>query len=78
MVHLGDRDEVLAYARSHYIPVELANSADAPLHLTKRGCLIWARKCMTGRDSVGSYRGGNPTHLRAARKCRYHGIRAWR
>jgi SAM-dependent methyltransferase len=44
MVHLADRDEVMAYARSHLIPAEVAGHADAPLELTKRGCLIWARK----------------------------------
>jgi hypothetical protein len=44
MVHLGDHDEVMAYARSHLIATELAKRADVPLVLTKRGCLIWARK----------------------------------
>jgi hypothetical protein len=44
MVRLDDHDEVLAYARSHLIPVEIAEQAVAPLTLTKRGCLVWARK----------------------------------
>ena len=44
MVRLADRDEVKAYARSHHIPAEVAKGAVAPLHLTKRGCLVWARK----------------------------------
>ena len=44
MVQLHDRDDVLAYARSHLIPIEVAERTAAPLTLTKRGCLVWARK----------------------------------
>jgi ubiquinone/menaquinone biosynthesis C-methylase UbiE len=44
MVCLHDRDEVLAYARSHLIPRVVAERVDPPLTLTKRGCLIWAHK----------------------------------
>ena len=43
MVDLGDRGEVLAYARSHLIEASLAERVSVPLALTKRGCLIWAR-----------------------------------
>jgi SAM-dependent methyltransferase len=44
MVELHDRDEVAAYARSHLLPVEIAERVHPPITLTKRGCLIWARK----------------------------------
>jgi SAM-dependent methyltransferase len=41
---LRDRDEVVAYARSHLLPATVAEHVETPLTLTKRGCLIWARK----------------------------------
>ena len=44
MVVLRDEDEVAAYARSHLIPPEAVRSAVAPVTLTKRGCLVWARR----------------------------------
>jgi SAM-dependent methyltransferase len=44
MVLLHDRDEVVAYARSHLIPPESAARVDVPLTLTKRGCLVWAHR----------------------------------
>lgn len=44
MVRLSDRDEILAYARSHLIPAEAVQQVRPPLTLTKRGCLVWARR----------------------------------
>ena len=44
MVRLGDQSEVAAYARSHLLPVSVADAVDPPLTLTKRGCLVWARR----------------------------------
>jgi SAM-dependent methyltransferase len=44
MVQLHDREELMAYARSHLIPADTAERVEVPVTLTKRGCLIWARK----------------------------------
>lgn len=44
MTHLPDRDAVLAYCRSHLLPPEAAGRVTPPLWLTKRGCLIYARR----------------------------------
>jgi SAM-dependent methyltransferase len=44
IVRLADRDEVAAYARSHLLPAEAADAVVPPLTLTKRGCLVWARR----------------------------------
>jgi hypothetical protein len=44
MVILHDREEVAAYARSHSIPPQVAEAVEAPITLTKRGCLVWARR----------------------------------
>ena len=44
LVHLNDRDDVAAYARSHLLPQALAEAVTPPLVLTKRGCLVWARR----------------------------------
>lgn len=41
---LQTRDEVRAYCRHHYIPVERADHVDIPLWLTKRGVLVTAAK----------------------------------
>jgi SAM-dependent methyltransferase len=44
MVELHDGDEILAYARSHLIPTNLAARVSPPVTLTKRGCLVWATR----------------------------------
>jgi len=44
LVQLSDRGEVAAYARSHLLPPSAAEAVDPPLTLTKRGCLVWARR----------------------------------
>ena len=44
LVHLGDRDEGAAYARSHLLPPGVCDNVTFPLTLTKRGCLVWARR----------------------------------
>lgn len=44
LVRLADRDEVAAYARSHLLPARVADAVEPPLSLTKRGCLVWARR----------------------------------
>jgi SAM-dependent methyltransferase len=44
MVRLHDLDEVHAYARSHLLPAEVFEGVQPPITLTKRGCLVWARK----------------------------------
>jgi len=41
---LPDRDAVLRYCRSHFLPPEAADRATPPVTLTKRGCLVWARR----------------------------------
>lgn len=41
---LHTRDEVRAYCRHHYIPIDRAEQVDVPLWLTKRGVLIRATK----------------------------------
>lgn len=41
---LPDRDAVLGYCRSHFLPPEVADRVTPPVTLTKRGCLIWARR----------------------------------
>jgi SAM-dependent methyltransferase len=43
-VELHDRDEVMAYARSHLIPAHVGGCVSAPVTLTKRGCLVWATR----------------------------------
>jgi len=44
VVLLNDRVEVAAYARSHLLPGHLAEEVDPPLTLSKRGCLVWAKR----------------------------------
>ena len=44
LVRLQDRAEVIAYARSHLLPASVADAVSLPMTLTKRGCLIWARR----------------------------------
>jgi SAM-dependent methyltransferase len=44
MVELRDGDEVYAYVRSHLLSADVAEQVQPPITLTKRGCLIWARK----------------------------------
>ncbi|HEY5025910.1 MAG TPA: class I SAM-dependent methyltransferase [Acidimicrobiales bacterium] len=44
LVHLDDREEVAAYARSHLLPPSVAEAVIPPVTLTKRGCLVWARR----------------------------------
>jgi hypothetical protein len=41
---LVSREEVRAYCRHHYIPVERGEQAESPLWLTKRGVLVRATK----------------------------------
>jgi SAM-dependent methyltransferase len=41
---LPDRDAVLRYCRSHFLPSEAADGVTPPVTLTKRGCLVWARR----------------------------------
>lgn len=41
---LPDRAAVATYARHHHLPADIGNRVTTPLTLTKRGCLIWARK----------------------------------
>jgi hypothetical protein len=44
LVRLGDRDEIAAYARSHLISTQMIDRVEPPVTLTKRGCLVWARR----------------------------------
>lgn len=44
LVVLHDREEVAAYARSHLLPPQTADEVQPPVTLTKRGCLVWARR----------------------------------
>jgi SAM-dependent methyltransferase len=41
---LPDRAAVATYARHHRLPAEVEERVATPLTLTKRGCLVWARK----------------------------------
>lgn len=41
---LPDHAAVLAYARHHSLPATLADTVNTPLTLTKRGCVVWARR----------------------------------
>lgn len=41
---LETRDEVRAFCRHNFIPVERADAVDVPLWLTKRGVLVRAQK----------------------------------
>jgi hypothetical protein len=43
-VELLDRADVAAYARSHLVDPEVAERVRPPVMLTKRGCLVWARR----------------------------------
>jgi SAM-dependent methyltransferase len=40
---LPDREAVVQYCRSHFLPLEAADRVTPPVTLTKRGCLVWAR-----------------------------------
>lgn len=44
LVRLEDRSELTAYARSHLLPASCVDAVETPLTLTKRGCLVWARR----------------------------------
>ncbi|HET6811582.1 MAG TPA: class I SAM-dependent methyltransferase [Acidimicrobiales bacterium] len=44
LVQLHDRDEVIAYARSHLLDPQVAEAVEPPVTLTKRGCLVWAKR----------------------------------
>lgn len=43
-VTLPDRDAVLAFCRSHFLPAQAADRVNPPVTLTKRGCFVFARK----------------------------------
>lgn len=44
MTYLVDMAAVVRYCRSHHLPPEAADRVTPPVWLTKRGCLIYARK----------------------------------
>jgi hypothetical protein len=44
MTYLPDHEAVVRYCRSHLLPPSAADGVDAPLWLTKRGCLVFARR----------------------------------
>lgn len=44
LVILPDREAVLAFCRSHFLPAEAADRVTPPVTLTKRGCFVFARK----------------------------------
>lgn len=41
---LPDQAAVATYARHSHLPADIGASIETPLTLTKRGCLVWARK----------------------------------
>ncbi len=41
---LPDHGAVVTYARHQYLPAEVAERVATPVTLTKRGCLVWARR----------------------------------
>jgi SAM-dependent methyltransferase len=45
---LATRDEVAAFCRSHFIPLERAAQVEVPLRLTKRGTLVRATNVVAG------------------------------
>ncbi len=44
LVVLPDREAVLAFCRSHFLPPEAADRVTPPVTLTKRGCFVYATK----------------------------------
>jgi SAM-dependent methyltransferase len=44
LVRLGDRPAVTRYLRSHFLPASYVDKITPPLVLTKRGCLVIARR----------------------------------
>lgn len=44
MTHLVDEEAVKRFCRAHQLPPEAADRVSAPVWLTMRGCLVWARK----------------------------------
>jgi SAM-dependent methyltransferase len=40
---LPDRDAVVRYCRTHFLPSETIDRVTPPITLTKRGCIVWAR-----------------------------------
>ena len=49
LVHLMDRDEIAAYARSHLIPPQAVEEVEPPVTLTQRGCLVGAASIAKGK-----------------------------
>jgi SAM-dependent methyltransferase len=43
MTHLLDQDAVKGFCRTHLLPLEAADRVQAPVWITMRGCLVWAR-----------------------------------
>ena len=43
MTHLLDQDAVKGFCRTHLLPPEAADRVQAPVWITMRGCLVWAR-----------------------------------
>lgn len=41
---LPDRNALIAYARSHHLPAAVVDRVATPVTLTKRGCLVWAKR----------------------------------
>jgi SAM-dependent methyltransferase len=44
LVRLPDREAVVRYLRSHWLAAEIADRVDAPVTLTKSGCLVVGRR----------------------------------
>ncbi|HVA03930.1 MAG TPA: class I SAM-dependent methyltransferase [Acidimicrobiales bacterium] len=44
LVQLADREEIASYARSHLLPSTVVDAVTPPVTLTKRGCLVWAKR----------------------------------
>jgi ubiquinone/menaquinone biosynthesis C-methylase UbiE len=44
MTHLTDQDAVKLFCRTHLLAPESADRVRAPVWITMRGCLVWARK----------------------------------
>lgn len=44
MTHLVDQDAVRRFCRTHLLAPESADRVQAPVWITMRGCLVWARK----------------------------------
>jgi hypothetical protein len=56
LLRLPDQEAIRRYARTHYLPADLADRMTAPLAVTKRGCLVTAVNRPGGVSQAAEHR----------------------